>query len=113
MSLSNRYDVGTKRSYRANHSIDVAKANRYGNSNTSDNKRSQRSRIESNPESDTSKDINPKIETIRKLGLLGGLQLKQIKYEGHIRIPTVHNDYHASTSNPGYSRKPDGGIYPK
>lgn len=47
------------------------------------------------------------------MGLLGGLSLKQVKYEGHIKIPTVHNDYHSASSNPGYSRKPDGGIYPK
>lgn len=47
------------------------------------------------------------------MGLLGGIVLAQAKYEGHIRIPTVYNDYHAASSNPGYSRKPDGGIYPK
>lgn len=53
------------------------------------------------------------IEVIKNMGLLGGLVLKQAKYEGQIKIPTVHNDYHSASSNPGYSRKPDGGIYPK
>ena len=58
-------------------------------------------------------EISGHIDKIQKLGLLGGLQLKKVQYEGHIRIPTVHNDYHQTSSNPGYSRKPDGGIYPK
>jgi hypothetical protein len=41
------------------------------------------------------------------------LNIKHVKYDGHIKIPTVHNDYHSTSSNAGYSRKPDGGIYPK
>jgi hypothetical protein len=39
--------------------------------------------------------------------------LKQVRYDGHIKIPTVHNDYHNFTTNMGYSRSATGGIFPK
>ena len=47
------------------------------------------------------------------MGLLGGPQLKMVRYDGHIKIPSVHNDYHARETNGGYSRNAYGGIYPK
>lgn len=31
-------------------------------------------------------------------------ELKHIRYEGHIKIPTIHNDYHSRATNHGYSR---------
>jgi hypothetical protein len=54
-----------------------------------------------------------KEQLIANMNNLEKLMLKQIKYEGHIRIPTVFNDYHSAATNPGFSRKPDGGFYPK
>ena len=42
-----------------------------------------------------------------------GGALKNIRFAGHIRIPTIHNDYHSAKTNGGYSRNKTGGIYPK
>ena len=47
------------------------------------------------------------------MGLLGGIQFKIVRYDGHLKIPTVHNDYHARESNGGYSRNSYGGYFPK
>lgn len=75
---------------------------------------SMSSNMDLNPEKEmATRKLNKQVELIRNMRLLGGISLKQVKYEGHIKIPTVHNDYHSSSSNAGYSRKPDGGIYPK
>ena len=58
-------------------------------------------------------------EGTRDLNLLKGVRLepqreiKHVKYGGHIKIPTVHNDYHSFSSNMGYSRSETGGIFPK
>lgn len=47
------------------------------------------------------------------MNIVSGGAVRTIKYEGHIKIPTVHNDYHSSKTNAGYSRNKYGGIYPK
>lgn len=63
------------------------------------------------------KEQNPELlrsmNLIRELGLEKGREIKHMKYEGVIKIPTVHNDYHSRATNQGYSRNSSGGIYPK
>lgn len=63
------------------------------------------------------KSLNPELlqnlKELNKLGLSVQSPLKNVRYAGHIKIPTVHNDYHTSKTNAGYSRNKLGGIYPK
>ena len=40
-------------------------------------------------------------------------ELKLIKYDGQLKMPTVHNDYHSRATNGGFSRSKTGGIFPK
>ncbi len=60
---------------------------------------------------------NPEIMThfkkLEELKLSTPRDLKLIKYEGVIKSPTVHNDYHTRATNHGYSRSETGGIFPK
>lgn len=64
-----------------------------------------------------SKSINPElshqINILKEMKLDTPRDLKHIKYEGHIKIPTIHNDYHSRATNHGYSRSESGGIFPK
>lgn len=117
MSVNGRYSqLGSNGStMAANKSIDLkaSQGNPYSERTNNSSKFNKSVSLKDNEQIQSPEEISNKMESIRKLGLLGGLQLKQVKYDGHIRIPTVHNDYHQSSSNPGYSRKPDGGIYPK
>jgi hypothetical protein len=57
--------------------------------------------------------LSTKLIAIEKLNLVQGGAVRHVLYSGHIRIPTVHNDYHSSKTNAGYSRNKYGGIYPK
>jgi len=57
--------------------------------------------------------LSRKLTAIEKLHLVEGGAVRHVLYSGHIRIPTVHNDYHCSKTNAGYSRNKYGGIYPK
>jgi hypothetical protein len=57
--------------------------------------------------------LQSKIKSLHLMGLSAGNELKNIVYPGHIRISTVHNDYHNSKTNGGYSRNKMGGIFPK
>ena len=93
---------------KTNQSVALPKSSRYGTANTNQSVLSSRDK---SPGED--QEIGSKVNLLKKMGLLGGLHLKQVRYDGHIRMPTVYNDYHQASSNPGYSRKPDGGIYPK
>jgi len=61
--------------------------------------------------------VNPEVEgkwkLLKEAKMDSPRHLKQVKYEGHIKIPTVHNDYHARGTNMGFSRNATGGIFPK
>lgn len=58
-------------------------------------------------------EVTERLPSLEALGLIEGGTVRTIRYSGHIRIPTVHNDYHNSKTNAGYSRNKYGGIYPK
>lgn len=53
------------------------------------------------------------MNALKEMGLLAGMKLNRVHYDGHIRIPTVHNDYHMRETNGGYSRNSFGGYFPK
>jgi hypothetical protein len=53
------------------------------------------------------------MNALKEMGLLTGMKLNRVHYDGHIRIPTVHNDYHMRETNGGYSRNSFGGYFPK
>jgi hypothetical protein len=57
--------------------------------------------------------LSKKLDSLHSLHIVNGGAVRTIKYSGHIKIPTVHNDYHSSKTNAGYSRNKFGGIYPK
>lgn len=63
--------------------------------------------------SDVLSSLSKKLESLQSLNIVSGGAVRNIKYSGHIKIPTVHNDYHSSKTNAGYSRNKYGGIYPK
>jgi hypothetical protein len=63
--------------------------------------------------SDILTNLSRKLDSLSSLHIVSGGAVRTIKYEGHIKIPTVHNDYHSSKTNGGYSRNKYGGIYPK
>lgn len=67
--------------------------------------------------SERRRSVNPELEQrwklLREVNVEGPRQLKHVKYDGHIKIPTVHNDYHARGTNMGFSRSETGGIFPK
>lgn len=58
-------------------------------------------------------ELSTKIKDLQNLHVVSGGLVRNVRYSGHIRIPTVHNDYHNSKTNAGYSRNKYGGIYPK
>lgn len=70
-------------------------------------KQSRRNTTKTNPE------LQEQIKTLKELKLDSPRELKNIKYPAQIKIPTVHNDYHARATNHGYSRSESGGIFPK
>ena len=57
--------------------------------------------------------LSKKLDSLQEMHIISGGAVRTVKYEGHIKIPTVHNDYHSSKTNAGYSRNKYGGIYPK
>ena len=59
------------------------------------------------------RDLSVKLVELSKLGLVEGGAVRNVRYEGHIRKPTVYNDYHSSKTNGGYSRNKYGGMYPR
>ena len=59
------------------------------------------------------RDLSLKMVELTRLGVIDGGSVRNVKYEGHIRIPTVYNDYHSSKTNGGYSRNKYGCPYPK
>lgn len=63
--------------------------------------------------SDILNNLSQKLDSLESLHIVSGGAVRTIKYSGHIKIPTVHNDYHNSKTNAGYSRNKYGGIYPK
>ena len=67
--------------------------------------------------SQKSKTINPELEGRMKVLTEAKLDsprpLKMAKYEGHIRVGSVLNDFHAYGSKAGFHRSETGGIYPK
>lgn len=63
--------------------------------------------------SDILTNLSKKLDSLQEMQIISGGAVRTVKYEGHIKIPTVHNDYHSSKTNAGYSRNKYGGIYPK
>jgi hypothetical protein len=63
--------------------------------------------------SDILTSLSKKLDSLQSLHIVSGGAVRTVKYDGHIKIPTVHNDYHNSKTNGGYSRNKYGGIYPK
>lgn len=57
--------------------------------------------------------FSKRMNALKEMGLLAGMKLNRVHYDGHIRIPTVHNDYHMRETNGGYSRNSFGGYFPK
>ena len=64
-------------------------------------------------QSDILSHVSQRLSSLEQMGLVEGGAVRTIRYQGHIKIPTVHNDYHNSKTNAGYSRNKYGGIYPK
>lgn len=53
------------------------------------------------------------MKKLKEMGLLSGKGLAQVKLPGVIKHHYVYNDYHAKSTNPGYSRNYQGKFYTK
>ena len=58
-------------------------------------------------------EMSRRLPSLESLKLVEGGAVRKVVYAGHIRIPTVHNDYHNSKTKGGYARSKLGGIFPK
>lgn len=58
-------------------------------------------------------EVCQRLPSLQSLRLVEGGAVRNVIYAGHIKIPTVHNDYHNAKTNGGYSRSKLGGIFPK
>lgn len=58
-------------------------------------------------------EVSQRLPSLESLRLVEGGAVRKVVYAGHIRIPTVHNDYHSSKTKGGYARSKLGGIFPK